>query len=178
MHDGGKTDEGKGGGWTYQLVGSPCVADRPARSYPLAGPPDCTLLLGSLKDQEENLIVVKTWTWKRKGGRRRENTPDNQQLSQLQPKHTVRHCAHVCGQHWLTRGMQTCIQWVLMHASTHTHTQTLVRTRSQCHSKPRSQETHCSLTERRKHAVWQDGKNLCHGRQFIQTQLSNILLNP
>lgn len=52
----------RGGGWTYQLVGSPCVADRPARSYPLAGPPDCTLLLGSLKDQEENLIVVKTWT--------------------------------------------------------------------------------------------------------------------
>lgn len=53
---------GAGGGRTYQLVGSPCVADRPARSCPLAGPLDCMLLLGSLKDQEENLIVVKTWT--------------------------------------------------------------------------------------------------------------------
>lgn len=50
------------GGQTYRLVGSPCVADHPARSCPLAGPLDCMLLLGSLKDQEENLIVVKTWT--------------------------------------------------------------------------------------------------------------------
>lgn len=47
---------------THRLVVSPCAADRPARSCPLAGPLDCTLLLGSLKDQEENLIVVKTWT--------------------------------------------------------------------------------------------------------------------
>jgi len=46
----------------YRLVGSPCVAGHPARSCPLAGPLDCMLLLGSLKDQEENLIVVKTWT--------------------------------------------------------------------------------------------------------------------
>lgn len=51
-----------GGGHAYRLVGSPCVADRPAQSCPSAGPRDCTLLLGSLKDQEENLIVVKTWT--------------------------------------------------------------------------------------------------------------------
>lgn len=50
------------GGGAYRLVVSPCVADRPARSCPSAGPLDCTLLLGSLKDQEENLIVVKTWT--------------------------------------------------------------------------------------------------------------------
>lgn len=48
--------------WSYQLAGFPCVAVRPARSCPWAAPPDCTLLLGSLKDQEENLIVVRTRT--------------------------------------------------------------------------------------------------------------------
>lgn len=59
----------------YQLVGFPCVVGRPARSCPLAGPLDCMLLLGSLKDQEENLIVVKTWTWKREWGeKKREHT--------------------------------------------------------------------------------------------------------
>lgn len=47
---------------THRPVGSPCVAGRPARSCPSAGPRDCTQLLGSLKDQEENLIVVTTWT--------------------------------------------------------------------------------------------------------------------
>lgn len=62
------------GGWTHQLVGSPCVAGHPARSCPLAGLLDCTLLLDSLKDQEENLIVVKTWTWKREGEGKEERT--------------------------------------------------------------------------------------------------------
>lgn len=86
-------------GHAYRLVESPCVADRPAQSCPSAGPRDCTLLLGSLKDQEENLDCSQNVDMKKGGEGRRENTPDNQQLSQLQPKHTVRHCAHVCGPH-------------------------------------------------------------------------------
>lgn len=48
--------------WAYLLAGFPCVAGHPAQSCPWVDPLDCTLLPGSLKDQEENLIVVKTWT--------------------------------------------------------------------------------------------------------------------
>lgn len=59
---GGRTGGASEADGTHRLVGCPCAADRPAQSCPLAGPRDCTLLLGSLKDQEENLIVVKTWT--------------------------------------------------------------------------------------------------------------------
>lgn len=43
---------------TYLQAGSPCVADHPTQSSPWADPLDYMLLLGSLKDQEENLIVV------------------------------------------------------------------------------------------------------------------------
>lgn len=92
------------------------------------------------------------------GRRRKENTPDNQQLSQLQPKHTVRHCARVCGLHWLTRGMQTRIQWG-PYACKHTHT--LVRTCCRCHWKPCSRKIHCSQSKRRGRAVWQDERSCC-----------------
>ena len=73
----------------YQLAGSPCVADRPARSCPWAGPQDCTLLLGSLKDQEENLIVVKTWT---RRGEKEEKT--HQTISNC-PSPNI-HCKTLC----------------------------------------------------------------------------------
>lgn len=43
---------------SYLQAGFPCVAGHPIRSFPLADPLDYMLLLGSLKDQEENLIVV------------------------------------------------------------------------------------------------------------------------
>lgn len=86
-------------GWPSGLYAAPWLTEGSRRK------PDCS----------QNVDMKKGG-----GGRRRENTPDNQQLSQLQPKHTVRHCACVCGPHWLTRGMQTRIQSVLMHASTHT----------------------------------------------------------
>lgn len=71
-------------------AGCPCVAVRPARSCPLAAPPDCTPLPGSLKDQEENLIEVK----RGHQGKKREDTPDNQRLSQQQPKHNEPHFNH------------------------------------------------------------------------------------
>lgn len=68
---------------SHLLAGCPCVAVRPARSCPWAAPPDCTPLPGSLKDQEENLSEVK----RGHQGKKREDTPDNQRLSQQQPKH-------------------------------------------------------------------------------------------
>lgn len=65
---------------TYLQAGSPCVADHPTQSSPWADPLDYMLLLGSLKDQEENLIVV----IRGHRGERRKDIPNNQQLFPLQ----------------------------------------------------------------------------------------------
>lgn len=64
----------------YLQAGFPCAAAHPTQSFPSADPLDYTLLLGSLKDQEENLIVVN----RGHRGERREDIPNNQQLFQLQ----------------------------------------------------------------------------------------------
>lgn len=64
----------------YLQAGFPCAADHPTQSFPSADLLDYTLLLGSLKDQEENLIVVN----RGHRGERREDTPNNQQLFQFQ----------------------------------------------------------------------------------------------
>lgn len=64
----------------YLQAGFPCAADHPIQSFPSADPLDYMLLLGSLKDQEENLIVVN----RGHRGERREDIPNNQQLFQLQ----------------------------------------------------------------------------------------------
>lgn len=64
----------------YLQAGFPCAADHPTQSFPSADPLDYMLLLGSLKDQEENLIVVN----RGHRGERREDIPNNQQLFQLQ----------------------------------------------------------------------------------------------
>lgn len=59
----------------YQRAEFPYVAGHPIQSFPLVGLLDCTPLLGLLKDQEENLIVVK------RGHRgERKDIPNNQQL--------------------------------------------------------------------------------------------------
>lgn len=74
---------GKPGGedeQTYLQAGSPCVADHPTQSSPWADPLDYMLLLGSLKDQEENLIVV----IRGHRGERRKDRPKHQQLFPLQ----------------------------------------------------------------------------------------------
>lgn len=60
----------------YLQAGFPCVADHPTQSSPWADLLDYMLLLGSLKDQEENLIVV----IRGHRGERRKDTPNNQQL--------------------------------------------------------------------------------------------------
>lgn len=69
----------------YLRAGFPCVADHPIQSFPLADPLDYMLLLGSLKDQEENLIVVN----RGHRGKRREDIPNNQQLFQSQHWNTI-----------------------------------------------------------------------------------------
>lgn len=61
---------------TYLQAGFPCVADHPTQSSPWADLLDYMLLLGSLKDQEENLIVV----IRGHRGERRKDIPNNQQL--------------------------------------------------------------------------------------------------
>lgn len=60
---------------TYLQAGFPCVADHPTQSSPWADLLDYMLLLGSLKDQEENLIVV----IRGHRGERRKDIPNNQQ---------------------------------------------------------------------------------------------------
>lgn len=69
----------------YLQAGSPCVADHPTQSSPQADPLDYTLLLGSLKDQEENLIVV----IRGHRGERRKDIPNNQQLFPLLQGHVT-----------------------------------------------------------------------------------------
>lgn len=69
----------------YLQAGSPCVADHPTQSSPWADPLDYTLLLGSLKDQEENLIVV----IRGHRGERRKDIPNNQQLFPLHQGHVT-----------------------------------------------------------------------------------------
>lgn len=61
---------------TYLQAGFPCVAGHPTQSSPWADPLDYMPLLGSLKDQEENLIVV----IRGHRGERRKDIPNNQQL--------------------------------------------------------------------------------------------------
>lgn len=78
---GGVTSQGSPEGQqTYLQAGFPCVADHPTQSSPWADLLDYMLLLGSLKDQEENLIVV----IRGHRGERRKDIPNNQQLFPLQ----------------------------------------------------------------------------------------------
>lgn len=119
------------GGGAYQLAGSPCAAGRPVQSCPWAGPPDCTLLLDSLKDQEENLIVVKTWTRGGGGG----DKPHNQLIV---PAPAQTYCNTLCPP-WLMHDMQTHAVWV------DTHTLALDKRRSNALFSNWQKEA-CSLT--------------------------------
>lgn len=74
LRDPGKNAE------SYLQAGFPYVADHPIQSFPWVDLLDYMLLLGSLKDQEENLIVVK----RGHRGKRRKDIPNNQQLFQSQ----------------------------------------------------------------------------------------------
>lgn len=143
------------GGRAYRLVGSPCVAGRPARSCPSAGPRDCTLLLGSLKDQEENLIVVKTWTWKRvgRGKKKRKHT----RQSAIVPASAQTYCKTLCSCLWTTL---TSVR----HANMHTVGPSACK------------QSHCSRSKRGKHAVWRVDRRYRRGQDF--TYSSSALNRP
>lgn len=75
-------------GWPSGLYAAPWLTEGSRRK------PDCSqnvdMKKGEGEEEEEE---------EERGEEEEKNTPDNQQLSQLEPKHTVRHCAHVCRPH-------------------------------------------------------------------------------
>lgn len=84
---------------SYLQVGSPCVADHPAQNFPLAVLPDYMLLLGSLKDQEENLIVVKRGHREEKKKRRHTKISAKVPVSGL--KHKLQSNRKTTSREWL-----------------------------------------------------------------------------
>lgn len=74
-------------------------------------------LLDSLKDQEENLIVVKMWTWKREGRGKKKRKHTRQ--SAIVPASAQTYCKTLCS------CLRTALTW-----HTHTHTQTHMHTQT------------------------------------------------
>lgn len=124
-------------GWPSGLYAAPWLTEGSRRK------PDCS----------QNVDM------KKGGGRRRENTPDNQQLSQLEPKHTVRHCAHVCG---LTVAWHANTHTVGPHACKHTHTQSV------------SFKSRCIVLQPREENMQFDRMRRITARQFTQSVLKSV----